>query len=133
MILYKLLRLNLVFFRIITQEEADRIEAQNSRLGLSHSDHPNSDGESFNNYDWSSGADSDDVMSDEYDETNERKGNRKPRLKHRTRQDRAQRTPNPNSSIQCEHIWKNMMFASLNSTKENSSEQTRANKNENYK
>ena len=81
------------FFRIITQEEADRIEAQNSRLGLSHSDHPNSDGESFNNYDWSSGADSDDVMSDEYDETNERKGNRKPRLKHRTRQDRVHHTP----------------------------------------
>ena len=87
--------------RIITQEEADRIEAQNSRLGLSHSDHPNSDGESFNNYDWSSGADSDDVMSDEYDETNERKGNRKPRLKHRTRQVRVHWTlkTNPEHTV----------------------------------
>ena len=52
-------------YSIITQEEADQIERQNQRRDSS----PNLD--SFNQFDWSS--DESDV-SDEYDDTNERKG-----------------------------------------------------------
>ena len=54
-----------LLYSIITQEEADQIERQNLRRDSS----PNLD--SFNQFDWSS--DESDV-SDEYDDTNERKG-----------------------------------------------------------